>query len=43
MRVQIGRVEVKAAEPGPAVPRRPAAARPAPAVDLGSYLTRDPS
>ncbi|MFB7469395.1 hypothetical protein [Kitasatospora sp. NPDC056184] len=43
VRVQIGRVEVRAAERTPAGPRGPAASRPAPAVDLAGYLTRDPS
>ncbi|MFF2076564.1 hypothetical protein ACFVXG_17620 [Kitasatospora sp. NPDC058162] len=38
VRVQIGRVEVRAAERAPAAPRKPAAARPAPALDLDKYL-----
>ncbi|MFG2911489.1 hypothetical protein ACGF0D_01165 [Kitasatospora sp. NPDC048298] len=43
VRVQIGRVEVRAAERTPVGPRRPAAARPAPALDLDRYLNREPS
>ncbi|MFJ7905610.1 hypothetical protein [Kitasatospora sp. NPDC096204] len=43
VRVRIGRVEVRAAERTPVGPRRPAAARPAPALDLGRYLNREPS
>ncbi|MFE7633647.1 hypothetical protein ACFU7Z_06465, partial [Kitasatospora sp. NPDC057518] len=41
VRVQIGRVEVRAAERAPAGPRRAAAARPSPALDLGAYLDRE--
>ncbi|MFF2658442.1 hypothetical protein ACFVUH_13860 [Kitasatospora sp. NPDC058032] len=43
VRVRIGRVEVRAAERVQAEPRRPAAARPAPALGLDTYLTREPS
>ncbi|MFE6867517.1 hypothetical protein ACFVFS_13225 [Kitasatospora sp. NPDC057692] len=43
VRIQIGRVEVRAAERAPVGPRGPAATRPAPSVDLTGYLTRDPS
>ncbi|MFE2178490.1 hypothetical protein ACFXAM_36130, partial [Kitasatospora sp. NPDC059462] len=43
VRVQIGRVEVRAAERAPAAPRGPAATRPAPAVGLDAYLSREPS
>ncbi|MFE7559788.1 hypothetical protein [Kitasatospora sp. NPDC057500] len=43
VRVQIGRVEVRAAERAPAVPRRPEASRPAPALGLDRYLDREPS
>ncbi|MFF7454612.1 hypothetical protein [Kitasatospora sp. NPDC008115] len=43
VRVQIGRVEVRAAERAPAAPRRPEASRPAPALALDRYLDREPS
>ncbi|MET8546883.1 hypothetical protein ABZW03_40690 [Kitasatospora sp. NPDC004799] len=42
VRVQIGRVEVRAAERTPAAPRKPAA-RPTPALDLDRYLNRETS
>ncbi|MFJ8622351.1 hypothetical protein ACIRD3_05840 [Kitasatospora sp. NPDC093550] len=40
VRVQIGRVEVRAAERAAAGERKPAAARPGPALDLDTYLNR---
>ncbi|MFD4655983.1 hypothetical protein ACFWP2_10170 [Kitasatospora sp. NPDC058444] len=43
VRVQIGRVEVKAAQRTPAGPPKPAATRPGPALDLGKYLDRETS
>ncbi|MFD8781046.1 hypothetical protein [Kitasatospora sp. NPDC059599] len=43
VRVQIGRVEVKAAQRTPTGPRKPAAARPGPALDLDKYLNRETS
>ncbi|GHF67017.1 hypothetical protein GCM10018790_51200 [Kitasatospora xanthocidica] len=43
VRVQIGRVEVRASQPTPAGPRKPAAARPGPALDLDKYLDRETS
>uniref|UniRef100_UPI001CCB62C4 hypothetical protein n=1 Tax=Streptomyces sp. LS1784 TaxID=2851533 RepID=UPI001CCB62C4 len=43
VRVQIGRVEVKAAQRTPAGPHKPAAARPGPALDLDKYLNRETS
>ncbi|MGW7442868.1 hypothetical protein [Kitasatospora sp. NPDC054795] len=43
VRVQIGRVEVKAAQRTPAGPAKPAAARPGPALDLDKYLDRETS
>ncbi|MBD0675395.1 hypothetical protein BU198_33055 [Streptomyces sp. CBMA156] len=43
VRVLIGRIEVRAAERTPVAPRRPVAARRAPALDLDKYLDREPS
>ncbi|MFF7994345.1 hypothetical protein ACFZDG_31765 [Kitasatospora xanthocidica] len=41
VRVRIGRVEVRAAQPAPAAPRKPTAARPSPALNLDTYLNRE--
>ncbi|MEU1288952.1 hypothetical protein [Kitasatospora sp. NPDC005856] len=43
VRVQIGRVEVTAAQRTPAGPTKPAAARPGPALGLDKYLDRETS